>query len=81
MSLSCFTAFIRRCKRENKALLSQLSSSIFLYKRKYLLGNKRNTYHIDIIITIFLLGEDKGHVKCSIRYKMKLDHIVHLQKH
>ena len=41
----------------------------------------RNTYHIDIIITIFLLGEDKGHVKCSIRYKMKLDHIVHLQKH
>ena len=41
----------------------------------------RNAYHIDIIITIFLLGEDKGHVKCSIRYKMKLDHIVHLQKH
>jgi len=41
----------------------------------------RKTYHIDIIITIFLLGEDKGHVKCSIRYKMKLDHIVHLQKH
>ena len=41
----------------------------------------KKTYHIDIIITIFLLGEDKGHVKCSIRYKMKLDHIVHLQKH
>ena len=26
----------------------------------------RKTYHIDIIITIFLLGEDKGHVKCTI---------------
>ena len=26
----------------------------------------RKTYHIDIIITIFLLGEDKGHVKCRI---------------